>query len=48
VKAYEVYTEKTGIGRQMLLKLDEQPALAAKASIAQGPAPQSSVDLPDA
>jgi phosphate starvation-inducible protein PhoH and related proteins len=48
VRAYEVYTEKTGIGRQMLLKLDEQPALAAKASMAPGPELQSTVDLPDA
>jgi phosphate starvation-inducible PhoH-like protein len=45
VRAYESYSEKTGIGRQILLKLDEpSPASAAKASIAPG----APVDLPDA
>lgn len=45
VRAYESYTEKTGIGRQMMLKLDDPPpASGAKASITPG----SPVDLPDA
>jgi phosphate starvation-inducible PhoH-like protein len=45
VRAYESYTEKTGIGRQMLLKLDDPPpASAAAASIQPGRA----VELPDA
>jgi phosphate starvation-inducible PhoH-like protein len=45
VRAYESYSEKTGIGRQMLLKLDEPPPVsAAVASIAAG----APVELPDA
>jgi phosphate starvation-inducible protein PhoH and related proteins len=45
VRAYETYSEKTGIGRQILLKLEEpNPVSAAKASISPGGA----VDLPDA
>jgi phosphate starvation-inducible PhoH-like protein len=45
VRAYESYSEKTGIGRQMLLKLDEPvPAAAAVASITPG----SPVDQPEA
>lgn len=45
VRAYEAYSEKTGIGRQMLLKLDEPvPVSAAVASITPG----SPVDLPEA
>ena len=45
VRAYESYSEKTGIGRQMLLKLDEPvPASAAVASITPG----SPMDLPEA
>ena len=45
VRAYESYSEKTGIGRQMHLKLDNPvPASAAAASISPG----SSLDLPEA
>jgi phosphate starvation-inducible PhoH-like protein len=45
VRAYEAYSEKTGIGRQMLLKLDEPvPVSAAVASITPG----APVDLPEA
>lgn len=45
VRAYESYSEKTGIGRQFLLKLDESnPATAAVASIA----PNSPGELPEA
>ncbi len=45
VRAYESYTERTGIGRQMLLKLDEPvPASGAAASIVPG----RPVELPDA
>jgi phosphate starvation-inducible PhoH-like protein len=45
VRAYESYSEKTGIGRQMLLKLDESvPVSAAVASITPG----APIDLPEA
>jgi phosphate starvation-inducible PhoH-like protein len=45
VRAYECYSEKTGIGRQFLLKLDEPvPASGAAASVTPGPP----VDLPEA
>ena len=44
VRAYESYSEKTGIGRQMLLKLDERvPVSAAVASMTPG-----IPDLPEA
>lgn len=45
VRAYESYSEKTGIGRQFLLKLDEPvPASGAAASITPG----QPVELPEA
>jgi phosphate starvation-inducible protein PhoH and related proteins len=45
VRAYESYTEKTGIGRQMLLKLDDPPPASAAAASVQ---PGSPVEMPDA
>jgi phosphate starvation-inducible PhoH-like protein len=50
VRAYESFSEKTGIGRQMLLKLDEpNPASGAAASISSGGFRSGSpVELPEA
>jgi phosphate starvation-inducible PhoH-like protein len=45
VRAYESYTEKTGIGRQMLLKLDDPPPASGAAASIQ---PGGPVELPDA
>ncbi len=45
VRAYESYSEKTGIGRQMLLKLDEPPAVSAAVASIQ---PGAAVELPEA